>query len=94
MQMIQPNRDNFEFDGTIQYVMNASELSNQALAKLLYEKKTPDNHHLLHKRMAERSSRSRNVDASLGKGNAAGQSTSSFFNTKKNLTSPTLAAAA
>ena len=37
MQMIQPNRDQFEFDGTIQYVMNASELSNQALAKLLYE---------------------------------------------------------
>ena len=39
MQMIQPNKDQFDFDGTIQYVMNASELSNQALAKLLYSRK-------------------------------------------------------
>lgn len=28
MQMIQPNRSHFDFEGSIQYVMNASELSN------------------------------------------------------------------
>ena len=39
MQMIQPNRSHFDFEGSIQYVMNASELSNQALAKLLYSRK-------------------------------------------------------
>lgn len=38
MQMIQPNRAQFDFEGSIQYVMNASELSNQALAKLLYSR--------------------------------------------------------
>jgi len=28
MQMIQPNRSHFDFEGSVQYVMNASELSN------------------------------------------------------------------
>ena len=63
--------------------MNASELSNQALARLLYEKKT--NHNFILNRNKSRDSRSRNVtDPVMSKGNAAGQSTSSFFNTKKN----------
>ena len=39
LQMIQPNRSHFDFEGSVQYVMNASELSNQALAKLIYSRK-------------------------------------------------------
>ena len=39
LQMIQPNRSHFDFEGSVQYVMNASELSNQALAKLLYSRR-------------------------------------------------------
>ena len=41
-------------------------------------------------RNRNRDARSRNVtDPSMSKGNAAGQSTSSFFNTKKNFNAPT-----
>jgi hypothetical protein len=76
--------------------MNASELSNQALAKLLFSRKNiplpkvPDSVKI--KAPAQGQSRSRNIDGvtSMGKnGAAAGQSTSSFFNTKKSFTAAT-----
>jgi len=74
--------------------MNASELSNQALAKLLFSRKNiplprvPE--HLQFKAPSGRE-RSRNQGglSSLGKNGAAGQSTASFFNTKKSFLAAT-----
>ena len=79
--------------------MNASELSNQALAKLLYSRKNvplpklqPDIMNQL--KPINEKTRSRNHgDASLAKNSAAGQSTASFFNTKKSFSALTFNAA-
>jgi len=73
--LIQPNKDQFEFNGSMQYVMNASELSNQALAKLLFQRDTSAQY--MSEKMANKEAnldrRSRNVaDGSLSKNSAAG----------------------
>lgn len=78
----------------MQYVMNASELSNQALAKLLYERNTAAMYMSQQAQTAQRNKRSRNITSGLADAKtAAGQSTSSFFNTKKMLNASSLAAA-
>ena len=118
MQMIQPNRSHFDFEGSIQYVMNASELSNQALAKLLYSRKniplpklpeggpassSQQNAGVVNNNAAAVAQfktpgsgnlRSRNIGGGVGSHNfgrngAAGQSTASFFNTKKSFQAAT-----
>jgi RecA-family ATPase len=73
--------------------MNASELSNQALAKLLYERNTSALYLSQQSKQSAKDKRSRNVDSGLGGNTAAGQSTSSFFNTKKMLNASSLLAA-
>jgi len=93
LQMIQPNRSHFDFMGSVQYVMNASELSNQALGKLLYSRKhvpLPKIPEKLQFQGPAGRDRSRNQGSlSFGKGGAAGQSTLSFFNTKKSFSANT-----
>ena len=73
LQMIQPNRSHFDFEGSVQYVMNASELSNQALARLIYSRK-----HVPLPKIPEKlqikgtSGRSRNKSGGLSNKGAAG----------------------
>ena len=102
MQMIQPNRSHFDFEGSVQYVMNASELSNEALAKMLYSRESvplPKLPATLQAQLKppQSQSRSRNVgggdSSSLARNGAAGQSTASFFNTKRSFPAATLALA-
>ena len=102
MQMIQPNRSHFDFEGSVQYVMNASELSNEALAKMLYSRESvplPKLPATLQAQLKppQSQSRSRNFgggdSSSLARNGAAGQSTASFFNTKRSFPAATLSLA-
>ena len=76
--------------------MNASELSNQALARLLYSRKNiplPKMPEALTQQLKSpnEKGRSRNIgDPSFQKNSSAGQSTASFFNTKKSFQAATL----
>ena len=78
MQMIQPNRSHFNFEGSVQYVMNASELSNQALGKLLFARrnvplpKVPDILEQFKPTASHPRSRNLGTDSKLGRGGAAG----------------------
>lgn len=74
--------------------MNASELSNQALGKLLFSRKhiplpkIPDSLQFKGPEVRDRSRNQGNL-STFGKNGAAGQSTLSFFNTKKSFSATT-----